>query len=40
MFNMSDLSITLKSTGKSYTFSLRDTSRDLVMSNFSDMFPT
>ena len=39
MFNMSDFSIELKSTEKSYTFSFKDTSLDLVLLNPLDVLP-
>ena len=39
MFNMSDLLIELKSTEKSYTFSFKDTSLDLVLLNPLDVLP-
>ena len=39
MFDMSDLSIELWSTEKSYTFLFKDTSVDSVALNQSDIFP-
>ena len=39
MFNMSDLSIELQSTEKSYTFLFIDTSLDSVALNPSDVLP-
>ena len=39
MFNMSDLSVALQSTGKSYTFPFKDTSLDSVAPNSLDMLP-
>ena len=37
MFNMSDISIELKSTEKSYTFPFKDTSPDSLLPNPSDI---
>ena len=39
MFNMSDLSVELKLTEKSYTFSFKDTSSDSVALNPLDILP-
>ena len=39
MFNMSDLSIELLSTQKSYKFSFKDTSQDSAALNPSGMLP-
>ena len=39
MFNISDLSTGLSSTGKSYTFPFKDTSLDSVVPNPLDMLP-
>ena len=39
MFNMSDLSIELQSTEKSYTFPIKDTSLDWILLNLLDMIP-
>ena len=39
MFNMSDLSIELKSTEKSYTFPFKDTSLDSVALNPLEILP-
>ena len=39
MFNVSDLSISLKSTKKSFTIHFNDTSLDLVTPNSLDILP-
>ena len=39
MFSMSDLSIALQSTEKSYTFPLKDTSLTSIASDISGTFP-
>ena len=40
MFKLQDLSIALKSTERSYTFSVKDTSYELTLSNLLDMLLT
>ena len=39
MFNTSDSSISLQSTEKLYTFPLKDTSLESIVSDFSNIFP-
>ena len=39
MFNTSDSSISLQSTEKLYTFPLKDTSLEAIVSDFSNIFP-
>ena len=40
MFKLQDLSIALKSTERSYTFSFKDTSYELTLANLLDMLLT